>query len=315
MSIVEAQQLSKWFGTVRGISDITFNFEGGILGLLGPNGSGKSTLLRLLSGQYQATQGQIRIFGEPIWNNYRLMSRIGFCPEHDKFYEWQNAVAFLTYLGKLNLLSGATLKDRVDWVLTQTNLTEHAKRPIRDYSKGMRQRLKVAQSLLHDPELIILDEPLNGTDPEGRHQLVELVKSMARSGKHLIVSSHILHEVESMTDEILLLLHGHLKAYGKLEELGELTRQHQDEKLERSRSKEVHLKFVDQREREVATHLIHWDSVMSLKLASKELIIETTELESFYQKLSEFLLNSSIELEEMYIPEETLESLFSYLVG
>lgn len=304
MKIVEALQLSKWFKAVRGVSDISFEFEGGVLGLLGPNGAGKSTLLKLLSGQCKPTRGDIYVFGERIWNNYPLMKRIGFSPEQDNFYEWQTGRAFLEFLGTLAQIPQKDLAQQVNRALDLTDMTVNANRPISTYSKGMRQRLKVAQALLHNPDLIILDEPLNGTDPEGRHKLVELVKDLGKQGKHIIVSSHILHEVDSMTDNILLLLNGHVKACGRTSDL---------RKLFGEKPTKVHLRCPH--ERALAKVFAEENSVQSLQILSNELVLEITNLTEFYQRLSDLIRERVIEIEEIFIPDENLEAIFKYLAG
>lgn len=302
--VVEAVQLSKWFKTVRGVSDISFQFEGGILGLLGPNGAGKSTLLKLLSGQSKPTQGEIYIFGERIWNNAPLMKRIGFSPEQDDFYEWQTGRNFLWFLGQLSAIPQANLDHQVQMALELTQMTENANRPIRQYSKGMRQRLKVAQALLHNPDLIILDEPLNGTDPVGRYQLIELVKNLAKQGKHLIISSHILHEVDAMTQNILLLLNGHVKASGNTAEL---------RKLFGEKPTKIHV--VCDQERELAHRLVKFPFIQSLQIQPKELTLETLNLQNFYEELYEIVLTTSLQIQEIRVPDENLESIFKYLAG
>ncbi|MEK7487183.1 MAG: ABC transporter ATP-binding protein [Planctomycetota bacterium] len=302
--VVEAIQLSKWFKTVRGISDISFQFEGGILGLLGPNGAGKSTLLKLLSGQAKPTQGEIYIFGERIWNNPSMMKRIGFSPEQDDFYDWQTGHDFLQFLARLSDIPNENIENQVRKALELTQLTENGNRLIRQYSKGMRQRLKVAQALLHDPDLIILDEPLNGTDPVGRYQLIDLLKNLAKQGKHIIISSHILHEVDAMTQNILLLLNGHVKASGNTSEL---------RKLFGEKPTKIHL--VCAQERELATILVKFPFIQSLQIQPKELTIETLDLQAFYQQLTEIVLTTSLQIQEIRVPDEDLESIFKYLAG
>ncbi|MFW6160965.1 MAG: ABC transporter ATP-binding protein [Acidobacteriota bacterium] len=203
--VIETSGLSKWYGNVLGLSDVTLGVESGVTGLLGPNGAGKSTLLKLITGQLKPNIGEVRIYGQKIWNNYSLYSRIGFCPEQDSFYEELSGCDFLVNLIKLHNGDEEEEKEKANSALNVVELLPVKDRVIRSYSRGMRQRLKFAQAIAHDPDVLILDEPLNGLDPLGRRRIIRLIKELGAAGKTILVSSHILPEIEAMTKKIILI--------------------------------------------------------------------------------------------------------------
>ena len=203
--VVRAEHLSKWYGQVIGLNDVTVTVAPGVTGLLGPNGAGKSTFMKLMTGQLVPSKGSVSVFGEPIWENPGLYFRIGFCPEQDAFYEQMTGLEWVTSLVRLNGVESSEADRLARRALEYVDLTDAGGKKIGAYSKGMRQRIKMAQAIVHDPELIILDEPLAGMDPILRRRTIRLIKEWGREGKSIIVSSHILHEIESMTSTILLI--------------------------------------------------------------------------------------------------------------
>jgi ABC-2 type transport system ATP-binding protein len=190
---------------VSGLNDVTVTVPPGITGLLGPNGAGKSTFMKLVTGQLRPSKGTVRILGEPIWGNPALFHRIGFCPEQDAFYERMTGLGWVTALITLNGLEPDAAVAAARRALEAVDLMDAADKKIGAYSKGMRQRIKMAQAIAHDPEVLILDEPLSGMDPLMRRRTIKLIRDWGKSGKSVLVSSHILHEVESMTSNILLI--------------------------------------------------------------------------------------------------------------
>jgi ABC-2 type transport system ATP-binding protein len=224
--LVHAEGVSKWYGQVSGLNNVTVSIPPGITGLLGPNGAGKSTFMKLMTGQLKPSQGVIRVLGEPIWGNPRIYDRIGFCPEQDAFYDRMTGLEWVTALVRLNGLSDADAEAAAKRALDRVDLMFAADKKIGAYSKGMRQRVKLAQALVHDPELLILDEPLTGMDPLMRRKTIRLIKDWARAGKHIIVSSHILHEIESMTSNILLINNGRILAEGNVHQIRDLIDTH-----------------------------------------------------------------------------------------
>ena len=220
-TLVTAQSLTKLYGVVIGVNDVTLDLEPGVIGLLGPNGAGKSTFLKLITGQLKPTEGSLEVLGQRPWSNTEIFRSIGFCPEQDAFYDDMSALEFVTALGQLSDL-GPDAKSRAEDALARVDATEYMHRPIGEYSKGMRQRTKIAQALVHDPQLLILDEPLHGTDPIGRREIMDLIIRLGEEGRSILVSSHVLHEVESMTDEFVLVFGGRILAFGHVQEIRSL---------------------------------------------------------------------------------------------
>jgi ABC-2 type transport system ATP-binding protein len=239
---------------VSGLNDVTVAVPPGITGLLGPNGAGKSTFMKLVTGQLKPSKGSVRVLGEPIWANPGLYFRIGFCPEQDAFYERMTGLEWVTALLTLNGLDDAQAAAAARRGLEAVDLLDASDKKIGAYSKGMRQRVKLAQAIAHDPELLILDEPLTGMDPIMRRRTIRLIKDWAKRGKSIIVSSHILHEIEAMTSNILLINNGRILAEGNVHQIRDLIDEH------------PHTVFVRAAEpRALARTLLADDGVISLR--------------------------------------------------
>ncbi len=304
--IIEATELSKWYGQVIGVNDITLSIEAGVTGLLGPNGAGKSTLLKLMVGLLKPSRGRITVLGEPVWNNSELSRRFGYCPEQDSFYESMTGFQFVVSLAKLNGYSTQEAERRALDVIETVDLLENKDRKIGAYSRGMRQRIKLAQSLIHTPELLFLDEPLNGMDPIGRRSTIQLVKELGSNGTSVIVSSHILHEIEAMTNSILLINHGRILAEGNVHEIRELIDEH------------PHNVYINcSKPRLLASILVAYDDVASVKLGMEDgaLVVETVKPDDFYSRLPEIILDNDIKVANLHSPDDNLQAVFRYLVG
>jgi ABC-2 type transport system ATP-binding protein len=191
-SVLSCRGLSRWYGQVIGINDVSCQIPPGITALLGPNGAGKSTMLKLITGLLRPTTGRCTVFGEKPFANPRVYQRLGYCPEIENSYEEMTGRELVTMLGAMAGLSRAALQTRVPEILEMVGMTLNADRKIGGYSKGMRQRIKIAQGTVHDPDVLILDEPLNGLDPVGRREITDLMHRLAAQGKCIVVSSHIL---------------------------------------------------------------------------------------------------------------------------
>lgn len=214
-AVVEAKELSRWYGVVLGLNNVSFEIGPGITGLVGPNGAGKSTLIQLITGQIRPSSGVLTVFGERPWNNRRLLSRLGYCPESEAVHADIKPLGWLRSLGALSGMSRRELRTRPETVLETVGLDRaHWDKPLGKFSKGMRQRVKLAQAILAEPDLLILDEPMNGLDPMGRGAVADLLKSMADKGTHIIVSSHILPELEALCHSILLMRWGRVVTRG-----------------------------------------------------------------------------------------------------
>jgi ABC-2 type transport system ATP-binding protein len=303
-AIVEAAQLSKWYGQVSGLNDVTAAIPPGITGLLGPNGAGKSTFMKLMTGQLKPSKGTITVFGEPIWSNPRVFSRIGFCPEQDAFYERMTGLEWVTALVRLNGLSDSEAANAANEALSKVDLLDAAGKKIGAYSKGMRQRVKLAQALVHDPELLILDEPLTGMDPLMRRRSIRFIKDWARAGKHIIVSSHILHEIESMTSNILLINNGRILAEGNVHAIRDLIDTHPHT---------VYVRGADPRA--LARRFLAEDDVLSLRFEPGAVVVETAKPDDFYARLTALAVSGDAGvIDEVTSPDDNLQAVFRYLV-
>jgi ABC-2 type transport system ATP-binding protein len=302
--VVEATQLSKWYGQVSGLNDVTASIPAGITGLLGPNGAGKSTFMKLMTGQLKPSKGTIRVLGEPIWGNPGVYARIGFCPEQDAFYDRMTGLEWVTALVRLNGVADAEADAAARRALEQVDLMEAAGKKIGAYSKGMRQRVKLAQALVHDPELLILDEPLTGMDPLMRRKTIRIIKEWARAGKHIIVSSHILHEIESMTSNILLINNGRILAEGNVHSIRELIDTHPHT---------VYVRGADPRA--LARRFLAEDDVLSLKFEPGAVVVETARPDDFYGRLTALAATGEAgAIDEVTSPDDNLQAVFRYLV-
>jgi ABC-2 type transport system ATP-binding protein len=303
-AIVTAEHLSKWYGQVIGLNDVNVTVPKGITGLLGPNGAGKSTFMKLITGQLKPSKGSVRVLGEEIWGNPGLYFRIGFCPEQDAFYERMTGLQWVTALVRLNGLGEKEADEAARIALDRVDLLSAADKKIGAYSKGMRQRVKLAQALVHDPELLILDEPLSGMDPIMRRKTIRLIKDWARAGKSILVSSHILHEIEAMTSNILLIHNGRILAEGNVHQIRDLIDTHPHT---------VYIKANDPRA--LARQFLADDNVLSLKFDPGALIIQTARPEAFYARLTELAASGDAgPVDEVTSPDDNLQAVFQYLV-
>jgi ABC-2 type transport system ATP-binding protein len=304
--VIETRNLSKWYGNILGLSDVTLKIEQGVTGILGPNGAGKSTFLKLITGQIRPNIGHANIKGEKIRNNYTLFSIIGFCPEQDAFYEEMSGWEFLTHLLQLNRFSPAEAQEKARESLEIVELVDDKDRVIKSYSRGMRQRLKFAQAIAHNPEIIVLDEPLNGLDPLGRRKIIKLIKTYGKEGRTIIVSSHVLPEIEAMTKSIILIHQGKIFAQGDIHYIRDLIETHPHI---------VSIKCSDPRQ--LAAEIIHEDYVLNIHFGSDSdsVLVETSNRDKFFSLLPGLFIDNDIEVKEITSPADNLQAVFDYLVG
>ena len=303
-SVIAAEHLSKWYGQVIGLNDISLAVPPGITGLLGPNGAGKSTFMKLVTGQLKPSKGTITVLGQPIWNNPSLYARLGFCPEQDAFYDRMTGLEWVTALVSLNGVGESAAREMSVRALETVGLSDAADKKIGAYSKGMRQRVKLAQALAHDPELLILDEPLSGMDPLVRRRTIRLIKDWGRSGKSVLVSSHILHEIESMTSNILLINQGRILAEGNVHQIRDLIDEH------------PHTVFVRaENTRQLAREFLTDDQVLSLRFEDGGVVVQTGRPDAFYARLTELAASGELgTIDEVTSPDDNLQAVFQYLV-
>jgi len=303
-AILSADHLSKWYGQVIGLNDVTVSVPPGITGLLGPNGAGKSTFMKLITGQLKPSKGSVKLLGEEIWANPGLYFRVGFCPEQDAFYDRMTGLEWVAALVRLNGLGEKESKEAAERALTTVDLMDAAQKRIGAYSKGMRQRVKLAQALVHDPEVLILDEPLSGMDPLGRRKTIRMIRDWARQGKSILVSSHILHEIESMTANILLINNGRILAEGNVHQIRDLIDEHPHT---------VYIRADDPRG--LAREFLQRADVISMRFEPGAVIVETGKPDEFYARLTELVAAGACgTVDELSSPDDNLQAVFKYLV-
>lgn len=263
-------------------------------------------MIKLITGQLKPTTGSVQVFDEAPFANARVLARIGYCPETDALYETMTGRDFLRLMGRLADIPKSHLPERVEEALATVKMTERADDVIASYSKGMRQRIRIAQAFLHDPEVIVLDEPLSGLDPIGRREMRDLFVKWGAQGKTVIVSSHILYEVEQMTRNILLLYRGRLLAQGDIREIRSLIDRHPHR---------VRIRACGARE--LASRLISMGSVLSVQLDRTDqdtLEVQTENPDDFYRSFGEIVLQNGVAVYDFYSPDNNLEAVFRYLM-
>lgn len=303
--VVAFQDVSKWYGNVIGVNKLTLAIRAGVTGLLGPNGAGKSTLLQLATGQLMPSQGTVRVLGEQVWNNPVLNRRLGLCPEQDAFYEWMTGWDFVHTCARLSGLPRGESRAAAARTIDSVGMTRHKDRAIRGYSKGMRQRIKLAQALVHEPDVLFLDEPLTGTDPVARRDLMDIIQRLGAEGKSVLVSSHVLHEVQALTRTIVLLSRGRLVAEGDVRQIRDLIDEHPHQ-----------IVLVADDYRKLAARLLSWDDVEGVRVHGGEnrIIVETRAPDAFYGRLPSLYLDEGLAIKAVYSDDDNLEAVFKYLV-
>jgi ABC-2 type transport system ATP-binding protein len=303
---VAFHDVSKWYGNVIGVNKLTVQIGPGVTGLLGPNGAGKSTLLQLATGQLRPSQGTVRVLGHEVWNNAALNRSIGLCPEQDAFYEWMTGWDFVYTCARLSGLKRSAAGAAAERTIAAVGMTPHQGRAIRGYSKGMRQRIKLAQALVHNPQVLFLDEPLTGTDPVARRDLMDIILRLGSEGKSVVVSSHVLYEVQSLTPNIVLLNRGRLVAEGHVRQIRDLIDKHPHQ-----------IKLVCNEYRRLATRLVAWDDVEGVRVLSDEsgLMVQTRAPDAFYGRLPALSLEDGLAITSVYSDDDNLEAVFEYLVN
>ena len=302
-AVVAAEGLSKWYGQVIGLNDVTVAVPPGITGLLGPNGAGKSTLMKLMTGQLRPSQGRVAVLGAPIWGNPAAYAAVGYCPDQDAFYERMTGREWVAALARLHGLDAEAAAAAAAAALESVDLSEAADKKIGAYSKGMRQRVKLAQAIAHDPRLLVLDEPLAGLDPLGRRRTIRLIRAWARAGKSVIVSSHILHEIELMTPSILLINHGRILAQGDVHQIRDLIDEHPHK-----------VRIKTPAPRALARRLLDLPDVIGLSFEEDRIVVDTGRPDDFYSALTALAAEGEIAVDEVTSPDDNLQAVFSYLV-
>ena len=298
------EKASRWYGPVMALNDVSFELGPGVYGLLGPNGAGKSSLLKLASGQLRPSQGSVRLLGRPAFGSPDVFHSVGLCSDTDALFEDFTGLQFVTALLSLNGFDRAAAEKLAIEAIETVDLKDAMHRKVGAYSKGMRQRIKLAQSLAHKPEVLFLDEPLTGMDPQNRKRISDLMKRLGDEGRTVLVSTHILHELEQVTQRVLLIHNGRVLAEGNLREIRDLLDRH---------PRSVRLQARDPRG--LARELVGLPDLVSLNMedATGHLVAEIRKPDAFFSRVQE--LAASHGVQEMWVTDENLESVFSYLVS
>ena len=300
---VELINVSRWYGNVVAVNDISFRLDGGVTGLLGPNGAGKSTILHMLAGFLAPSSGSVTIGGAPSWRHPEMYRRIGLVPEREAVYPFLTGREFTRANARLQGMTPAAAEAAATRAIALVELEDAADRPIGTYSKGMRQRAKVAAALVHDPSILLLDEPFNGMDPRQRLHMMDLLRSMAAEGRTILFSSHILEEVERLAGRVLVIVAGRLAASGDFREI---------RRLMTDRPHTFTVRSSD--DRALAAALLTLPTIAGAALDGGLLTVRSTDFGAFSRAVSGVARRAGISLHELLPTDESLESVFSYLV-
>jgi ABC-2 type transport system ATP-binding protein len=297
-------KVSKWYGAVIGVNQVTLELRSGITGLVGANGAGKSTLMRLATGHLRPDIGTVHVCGQPAWSA-AAKRHIGYCPDTDAFYEEMSGRQFVETMARLCGFSRGEARRRTEAALERVGMDDRAERRLRGYSKGMRQRIKLAQALIHDPELLILDEPLSGIDPIGRQESVALFRDLARQGKCLLVSSHELEELEKLTDHVAIMARGRIAAVGTVQQIRDLLDNHP-----------LSVRIVCDQRRELSAGLLQMGDVAGIDLGDgDELVVRARNPRQFFRDFTRLVLEEGFQIEHLETLDDSTHAVLGYLLG
>jgi ABC-2 type transport system ATP-binding protein len=303
------EHVSKWYGTVLALNQVTLELTGGITGLVGANGAGKSTLLRMATGMLKPTLGRVTVRGLDAWD-WHARRLVGYCPDADAFYEDLSGRRFVWVMARLCGFDRSEAHHRTETVLELVGMADRADRKLRGYSKGMRQRIKLAQALLHDPELLILDEPLSGIDPIGRQELLELFRLLAGRGKCLLISSHELEALEKLTSHVVIMARGRVAAVGTLQQIRDLL---DDFPLS--------VRIDVDRPRDLARLLLNLPDVLAVDVTVKSdsdapgLVVKARNPKRFFQQFGRLVIDEQLEVRRLDPLDESAHAILGYLLG
>ena len=303
-ALITFGNVSRFYGEILGINKVSLSIPPGITSLVGPNGAGKTTLMNLMTGLIRPSQGDIRVLGVSPDNPQQLCRLVGYCAQFDAFPPGLTGRQFIYSYLRLFGYSEAETAQRTDASIERVGMTAAATRPCAAYSKGMRQRIKLAQSIAHDPRVIVLDEPLNGLDPMARAETIALFQEWGHEGRHVIVSSHILHEVDRISDQVILLSHGYVVAEGQIQGV-------------RSEVKEQPMQIVVRCDRpnDLAARLFQEGHLVEAKLAQDSLLLRTRDADSFYLLLNRVILDTGLLVESVAPADDDVNAVYQYLIG
>jgi len=300
--VIKVENVSRWFGSVVAVSDVSFEISPGITGLLGPNGAGKTTLLRMMTGLAKTSSGTVTVFGEQVRDNPRLYGRMGVMSEHETVYGFMKGREFVRMMGKLRCV--ANLEAAVDRAIERVDMADAQHRPMGTYSRGMRQRMRLAATLVHDSEVLILDEPLNGADPRQRVHFQHLLRDLAAEGRTIVLSSHILEEVEQLAETVLLIVNGKLAASGGFRAIRAALNQ-----------RPYHVRVLCDSPRALASAVVSLNSVDAVHVdPDGAVVVLSRNVTDLQLELPRLAQAEKIRLGRVEPLDDSLESVFGYLV-
>jgi ABC-2 type transport system ATP-binding protein len=305
-NVITFENVSRFYGEVLGVNRVSMSIPPGVTSLVGPNGSGKTTLMNLMTGLLRPTEGKIQVLGISPENPERLCKVLGYCAQFDAFPKGLTGYKFIYSYLRVHGMSHAECDERTKAALELVGLTSAANRTVGAYSKGMRQRVKLAQAIAHDPKIVVLDEPLNGLDPMARAEAIALFQQWGEQGRHVIVSSHILHEVDRISDRVILLSQGYVVAEGQIQGV-------------RSEVKDQPMQILVRCDRPsvLAARLFQQDHIVEAIIQGdgKNLLLRTKDADSFYLLLNRVILETGLEVESVAPADDDVNSVYQYLIG
>jgi ABC-2 type transport system ATP-binding protein len=302
--LIVFDNVSRFYGEVLGVNRVNLSIPPGVTSLVGPNGSGKTTLMNLMTGLIRPTQGSISVLGIGIDDPERLFKLVGYCSQFDSFPKSVTGFEFISSYLRLHGYSKSEAGERAWAAIQRVNLMDAANRNVAAYSKGMRQRIRLAQSLAHDPKVIILDEPLNGLDPMARAETIALFREWGQAGRHVIVSSHILHEVDRISDQVVMLSYGYVVAEGQIHGVRSEVTEHP-----------IQVRIRCDRPGLLASRLFLHDHVVEAKVEDSGLLVRTRDADRFHLLLNQIVLEENLLIESVAPADDDAHSVYQYLIG
>lgn len=303
---IQFENVSKFYGEVLGVNNVTLNLPRGITSLVGPNGSGKSTLMNLMAGLVRPTRGRIEVLGHTPGQPEQMFRVVGYCTQYDSFPRRVTGFEFIYGWLRMHGLDHLQCKRLTDEALQRVRLTEAARRPCAGYSKGMRQKVRLAQAICHHPTVLILDEPLNGLDPMARAESIQLFQELGQQGMHVIISSHILEEVDRISDQVVLMSHGYVVAEGDIRSVRSEVKDHPIQVLVRCSNPS-----------RLAERVFGQDHVVEAQLNDDGggLLVRTRDADRFYLLMNEVAREGLVNIEAVAPADDDVNSIYQYLIG
>jgi ABC-2 type transport system ATP-binding protein len=304
--VIVFDYISKFYGEVLGVNRVTLTIAPGVTSLVGPNGSGKTTLMNLMTGLLRPTRGRITVLGTPVDQPEQLCRKVGYCTQYDAFPPGLTGYEFVQATLRLHGFVAAEVKERALKAIARVGLTEAAGRRVAGYSKGMRQRIRLAQALAHDPQVVVLDEPLNGLDPMALAETIALFRQLGDEGRYVVLSSHILHEVDLISDRVILVHHGYVVAEGAISGVrDEIDDEHPMQVLVRCDRPSL-----------VASRIFELDSAVEIRIHEDKrgLLVQTRDADKFYLLMNRLVLEHDLDLEAVAPADEDVQAVYRYLI-